>query len=192
MDNFAQNDINKCSLMTKTYNDMRHLFFFVSLLIATITANDAQAQTFAERMHFETSVGAGIKEKGTTPIDFSFKFHVDVLRMSYVFITAEDNISLHKDNGVKTYYKGASLGGGLGVKLLNNAKSVHALDVRLKVLGALGGADWKHTTYDASLAWYMKAHRFSPVVELGYRHIDSRTNGIGNYGSAYLSIGLRY
>lgn len=64
--------------------------------------------------------------------------------------------------------------------------------VRAKAMGSLANPDWKRTTYDASLAWYMNAGKFSPVVELGYRFLDSRTKGVANYGGAYLSIGLRY
>jgi hypothetical protein len=47
-------------------------------------------------------------------------------------------------------------------------------------------------TYDASLAWYLKSQKFSPVVELGYRYIKSKTTGIDNYGDVYVSVGLRY
>lgn len=165
---------------------------FASFAIMMCIATNARAQSFIERSNFEASAASGIKDGGIKPIDFSFKYHIDILPKFYVSITAEDNISLHKDNGVKTYYKGISMGGGLGIRLLNSTKSIHALDIRLMSLGSIGGSDWKRTTYDASLAWYMKSHRFSPVIGLGYRYIDSRTNSIGNYGSAYLSIGLRY
>lgn len=162
------------------------------LLLVVITASKMYAQSFGDRLHFELSGATGMKDDGTTPVDFSFKFHVDVLPVSYVFITAENNVSLHKEDGVKTYFHGESVGGGLGVKLLNRAKSIHSLDVRLKVLGCLGSPDWKRMAYDASVAWYIKSRKFSPVVELGYRYLDSRTEGVSNYGNAYLSIGLRY
>ena len=66
------------------------------------------------------------------------------------------------------------------------------LHVRVKSLSTLGSPDWKRNTYDASLAWYLKTEKFSPIVELGYRYLDSRTKGIDNYGNAYLTIGLRY
>lgn len=79
-----------------------------------------------------------------------------------------------------------------GFKLLNGVKGKHALDVRVKSLSTLGNPDWKRNTYDASLAWYLKTEKFSPIVELGYRYLDSRTKGIDNYGNAYLTIGLRY
>jgi hypothetical protein len=59
-------------------------------------------------------------------------------------------------------------------------------------IGERVGALWKRATYDASLAWYLKSPKFSPVVELGYRYLDSKTTGIDNYGNVYASIGIRY
>lgn len=170
---------------------MKKFVYLILLLFAIVTVN-VRAQAFTERMHFEASAATGIKDGGTTPVDFSFKFHVDVLPVSYVFITVEDNFSLHKYNGVKSYSHGASAGGGLSVKLLGSAEKTHALDARLKVLGCIGSSDWKRTTYDVSLAWYIKSCKFSPVVELGYRYLDSRMEGIANYGNVYVSLGLRY
>ena len=72
----------------------------------------------------------------------------------------------------------------------SGVKGKHALDVRVKSLST--SPDWKRNTYDASLAWYLKTEKFSPIVEFGYRYLDSRTKGIDNYGNAYLTIGLRY
>lgn len=167
-------------------------FIYATTLLLALTTVRMHAQTFMDRIHFEATAGTGIKNNGIKPLDFSFKSHVDIIPVSYVFITAEDNILLYKDNGAKTYFSGASLGGGLGVKLLNCTKSIHALDARVKALGSLGSPDWKRTTYDVSLAWYVKAYRFSPIAELGYRFLDSRTKGFDNYGNAYISLGLRF
>lgn len=172
-------------------NIMKNLILTTTLLLAFTTAN-VQAQTFIERTHFEVSAGSGIKNHGITPVDFSFKLHVDVIPVLYLFVTAEDNLSLYKNNETKAYVNGASLGGGLGVRLLNHIKTAHALDIRAKSLDSLGKPDWKRTIYDISLAWYMKPGRFSPIVELGYRFLHSHTNSFDNYGNAYLSIGLRY
>ena len=159
------------------------------LILSTVKSN---AQSFKERSYFEISAASGLKNHGITPVDFSFKFHVDLIPMAYIFISAEDNISLYKKNETKTYINGMSLGGGIGVRLLNHTKGSHALDVRFKSLSSVGGTDFKRTSYDASLAWYMKEHKFSPVVEIGYRYLDSRTNGFDNYGNAYVTFGLRY
>lgn len=170
---------------------MKKIFYIVALLIAFSSAK-MRAQTFIERTFFEVSTATGLRNNGITPVDFSFKCHVDIVPILYLFVTAEDNLSLYKDNGIKTYVNGVSLGGGLGIKLLNRVKSIHSLDLRAKSLDSLGKPDWDRTSYDVSLAWYIKENKFSPIVELGYRFIDSHTNKFDNYGNAYISIGLRY
>lgn len=162
------------------------------MFLLSLPAASVHAQTFKEMTFFELSAGSGVKHHGITPVDFSFKLHVDLLPFAYIFIAAEDNIALYKNDGAKSYSNGCSMGGGLGFKLLNGVKGKHALDVRVKSLSTLGSPDWKRNTYDASLAWYLKTEKFSPIVELGYRYLDSRTKGIDNYGNAYLTIGLRY
>ena len=104
--------------------------------------------------------------------------------------------SLYEKGDERTYFSGESLGGGVGVKFLNSVKTPHALDLRVKALTSIGGADWKRTTYDASLAWYLRSEKksriFTPVVEMGYRYIDSRTTGLDNMGNFYMSFGIRF
>lgn len=170
---------------------MRKLICAIMLLLAW-SVDEVHSQTFGDGIHLEASAGTGIKDEGVTPVDFSFKLNVDFVSIFYLFIAAEDNISLYKRGGIKDHSKGVSGGGGVGVRLFNSVKSNHAFDFRVKSLASFGNPDWKRTTYDAALAWYLKSEKFSPVVELGYRFIDSRTKGFDNYGNAYLSIGLRY
>lgn len=167
-------------------------FIYATIFLLVSATAQIHAQTFMDRIHFEFSAGTGIKNNGIKPVDFSFKSFVEFISISYLFVTVEDNISLYNENGTKNYFKGASIGGGLGVKLLNHTKSNHALDIRAKALSSVGCPAWKRSSYDLSLAWYIKSYRFSPIVELGYRFIDSHTSGLGNYGNAYLSIGFRY
>ena len=171
---------------------MRNRFFYIVALLIAFASTEVKAQTFIERTFFEVSTATGLRNNGMTPIDFSFKCHVDIVPIFYLFITAEDNLSLYKSREIKTYTNGVSLGGGLGIKLLNRVKSIHSLDLRAKSLDNLGKPDWERTTYDVSLAWYIKSNKFSPIVELGYRFIDSHTDKYNNYGNAYISIGLRY
>lgn len=170
---------------------MKKSFFVTALLLVLATIN-LHAQSFMDQIHFEVSAGAGIKNKGITPIDFSFKAQVEFVSISYLFVSAEDNISLYNNNGIKTYYNGASIGGGLGVKLLNGLESIHALDIRAKALSSVGNPAWERTSYDLSLAWYIRSGRFSPIVELGYRYVDSHTKVIDHCGNVFLSIGFRY
>lgn len=165
---------------------------YVTMLLLMFSIMAGHAQSFMDRTHFEVTAGTGIENKGITSIDFSFKAHVEFVSISYLFVSVEDNVSLYRNDNLKTYYNGVSVGGGLGVKLLNKLESIHALDVRAKALSSVGCPTWERTSYDISLAWYIKSGRFSPIVELGYRFIDSHTKGINNCGNAFLSIGFRY
>lgn len=134
------------------------------MLLLMLSAGRMYAQSFKDRTNFEAMIGTGIQNNHVTPVDFSFKLRVDIIPLFYMFTMVEDNISLFKKEEVKTYSNGASLGGGLGGKLLNGSKSNHALDIRLKALGSLGSPDWKCSTYDASLAWYMKSEMLNSVT----------------------------
>jgi hypothetical protein len=171
---------------------MKKIIFATAMLLALTTAK-MQAQTSeTDWVHYEASLGTGLRNNGVRPLDFSFKLSVNFLSVSYIFVAMEDNISLSNGTEMRSYTNGTSGGGGLGIKLLNGKSSDHALDLRLKVLDTLGRPSWKRMTYDASLAWYLKSQKFSPVVELGYRYIKSKTTGIDNYGDVYVSVGLRY
>lgn len=150
------------------------------------------SQTFQERMSFEVVSEAGLKIKGTMPIDFSFRFLLDIIPISYIFVDVEENVSLHSKSLNKYYTNGQYLGGGIGFKMLNKSNTNHALDFRIKALGNVGKTDWKHTTYDVCMSWYLNNVMFSPLVEFGYRFMDSRIKEISDYNGIYMSIGLRY
>lgn len=172
---------------------MRKLFFAIMLLLA-VSASNSKAQSFEDRLHFEASAGSGFESKNLKPLDLSVKISVDIIPSLYAYLTSEGNKTFYDDGTVKTYFSGESIGGGVGLKFLNKVKTIHALDLRIKALSSIGNADWKHTTLDASVAWYLrsdKVHSFSPVVEIGYRYIDSRTKGLDNTGNFYMSFGIR-
>lgn len=96
---------------------MKNRFFFIVALLIAFASTETKAQTFIERTFFEVSTATGLRNNGITPIDFSFKCHVDIVPIFYLFITAEDNLSLYKAREIKTYTNGVSLGGGLGIKI---------------------------------------------------------------------------
>lgn len=167
---------------------------FLTMLLLVFTAVGLRAQTFMDRTHFEFMAGAGTESKGITPIDFSFKVHVEFVSISYLFVSAEDNVALYRHADIKSYYNGVSLGGGLGVKLLNGLESIHALDVRAKALSSVGSPDWKRTSYDLSLAcisgrgdfrrlsnWAtgisIRARRVSPIAAMPFSPSVSDTDG---------------
>ena len=168
----------------------------LNMLLLAVSAGKSYGQSFADRLHFEATVGSGFKSKNIQPLDVSAKIGVDIIPSLYAYIAYEGNKSLYEKGDERTYFSGESLGGGVGVKFLNSVKTPHALDLRVKALTSIGGADWKRTTYDASLAWYLRSEKksriFTPVVEMGYRYIDSRTTGLDNMGNFYMSFGIRF
>lgn len=117
---------------------------------------------------------------------------MDIVKSFYAFVAIEDSKTLYKNEDIKSYLNSENIGGGLGVKFLNAGKNTHSLDLRIKLLNSIGNADWKKTTFDSSIAWYMPHEKFSPVVELGYRFMNSHTAGIDNYSNIYMTLGLRY
>ncbi len=170
---------------------MRKAIFVIIVLLVAIT-NKTYSQSFQNRLHFEASTGVGAKNNGLTPLNLSFKAQVDIVKSFYAFVAIEDSKTLYKNEDIKSYLNSENIGGGLGVKFLNAGKNTHSLDLRIKLLNSIGNADWKKTTFDSSIAWYMPHEKFSPVVELGYRFMNSHTAGIDNYSNIYMTLGLRY
>ena len=173
---------------------MRKVVFIIIVLLVFIT-NRTYPQSFLDRLHFEASTGIGIKNKGITPLNLSFKTQLDIVKNYYAFFAIEDSKTLYQKENVKSYLNSENIGGGLGVKLLNADKNDYALDFRLKLLSSMGNADLKKTTFESCIALYITnnaSQKFSPIIELGYRFMESHTTGIGNYSNVYMTLGLRY
>jgi hypothetical protein len=168
----------------------KKLIWIVLTLVSLVCK--LNAQSFSDRLHFEASAGTGIKMHDMTPFDYSFKLNVDVAPRFYVSVVTETEKSLYKDDKVKTYFNGESFGGGIGYNFYDNNNSSHVLGIRTKILNSIFKADCKRTTYDVFLSWYTKTRKFSPVIELGYRYIKSRSEELRNYSNVYMTLGIRY
>lgn len=163
-----------------------------AIIAMTLLCCVGHAQTSNSHVHFEMATSYGLESKNVTPIDFSFNAQYDIIPIIYAFASVDRNLALYDADAENCYYEGELLGGGIGIHLWGNNKDKHVLDARLKVLTSIGNSDWKQTSYYTCLAWYMKNLEFSPVVEIGFRHIDSKTSYLNDYRSVFLSIGLRY
>ena len=166
-------------------------FLFLILMLVSLVCK-SNALSFSDRLHFEAAAGTGVKMHGITPLDYSFKLNVDVAPRFYVSVVTETEKSLYKDDKIKTYFNGESLGGGMGYNFYDNNNSSHVLGIRTKIMSSIFKADCKRTTYDVFLSWYTKTRRFSPVIELGYRYIKSRSVELRNYSNVYMTLGIRY
>ena len=65
------------------------------------------------------------------------------------------------------------------------------LDVRGTVAASVGNADWKHVLYDAALVFRV-GRGIKMDIGVGFRHVSSRTAGIGTYNGFYGTIGFGF
>ena len=173
---------------------IKKIIFLTTLLFGftSVNVNADDAQSFWDRLHGELGLGIGLKTNSIEPYDISYKIHVDIISKAYAFISLESNVALY-NNVAKTYYSGTSLGGGLGVTLRDvKEESPYVLDLRGQVLTNVGNTDWERTTYELALVFYLKSSiRISPLIELGYRYIDSRSL-LDDYDNIYMRLGIRF
>ena len=112
---------------------------------------------------------------------------------SYVFF-----LGLYHPEGEKRYLTSHGIGGSLGYRLFQANhdrylfKKDFVVELRVRYAHSLGGrCDLEYNLYDAGLLFYNKRHKRIPYFTIGYRNVDSRTDGIRNMNALYLSITLR-
>ena len=172
---------------------MMKRFICLTALMFALTAVNVNADSYWDDVHFEYVAGIGYKSNSMRPSDFAFRIHTKFISRTYLFTSLEENLVLYDNNSDKTYYSGFAGGGGLGVTLLGaKEESSCALDLRaLVVANSVKKVEWQRVSYELALAFYLKSHRWTPIVELGYRYTDSRT-GPDDFGRVYLRLGLRF
>lgn len=183
--------------------------FLLSVAMTALAWNGAQAQcssnggcakTCAKKWQFAANAGVGLPQHDVTPVFAGVNLGYEFAPRVYAFARAEMNTGLYEKDGDRTFNSAGNLGAGLGYRLLGGGKCSacrslkECLDVRVMAGSSIGHADWKQTFYDAGLEYYYRGSRFfcTPTIGLGYRYVDSRTTGLRNYGSAYVSIGFRF
>lgn len=190
---------------------MKRLVMMLCLLAAAWGAGqgEASAQCSAgdaakcqyqpvRKWQFGVNGGVGLPQHDVTPFFYGVNAGYEFVPRLYVLGRLEVVTGLYEKDGERTWSQAGNLGAGLGYRLLGAKPSkrgvADCLDLRVLAGASVGHATWKQTFYDAGLEWYCRGRRFSvtPTIGLGYRYVDSRTTGVRNYGSAYLSIGFRF
>lgn len=154
---------------------------------------------FLENFSFEFNSGFGTRQHHITPITAGFSLNYDVIPRLYATLRFERLWALYKDNNLRYFYKNRNIAGGLGVRLIKGVpedrdkKLNPTLELRMLVGGGVRNPDWKQTFYDANLVCYFPNNHifFVPTFSAGYRFTDSRTIGLPNTHTFYVSIGLR-
>ncbi len=155
------------------------------------SAAERSTSVFAERLMGELSVGVGTKCNDVTPLEFSGKLGYRFIPRMYAFVHAGGLYGMYGKDSGQRYTKSANLGGGLGYTLFQDKGEALQLDVRGTVAASVGNADWKHVLYDAALVFRV-GRGIKMDIGVGFRHVSSRTAGIGTYNGFYGTIGFGF
>ena len=84
-----------------------------------------------------------------------------------------------------------SSGGGVGFSFARDDNRQTAWDIRTGIKTSIGNPSWKQTTYDVSVIWKDagKKRRPKAFMGLGFRYMDSHTDGIPNLSIFYATVG---
>lgn len=99
-----------------------------SLIYLFLFSYITHAQSVTDKLYFEDAVGTGIENKGITPLDLSFKAHIDITSKIYVFASTETNFSYYKENAIETYGKGQVVVVSHRLSTVKNANQIIVLD----------------------------------------------------------------
>ncbi len=176
---------------------MKRLLFVLmaALLVLPMSAQEHGTETrcsFLDKCLFEVGVSVGMENKGYTPLMMNANLGYNFGSRFYGFVKAEGVLGLYDKDGVKTYTKSPSFGGGLGFRLTNPKNSSDNFDIRASVTNSIGNADWKHTAYKVNVIWYgnVSTRKTSPYLGIGFKHVKSHTAGIPNYNGIYAIVGV--
>ena len=155
---------------------------------------DLTSHKFQDNYTLAISGQATTKYKGWENASLSVDAGYHVLPRLTLFARCESNLHLFDKNDTRTFDRSLNLGGGLSFSLTNPVKSPEALDLQLSVTNSVGDADWKNTSYGASVLFYhnYSGHRVAPYIGLGYRYSASHTTGIKDFSGLTGTIGIRF
>lgn len=170
------------------------VFVLTALFIAiAVCAQESKDDTpILKNCSFELKSLYGIKQHGLQPLSLDMQMGYEFANRWTLLACAEASHTLLEVDGMKSYAKDISLGGGLAYAWYDGAKD--RFDLRLQVLKTIGSADWKHTTFDIGTTWYGKPNKkgIAPLMGIGFRYEKSHIPGIPNWFGIYATVGIRF
>ncbi len=169
--------------------------FIVPLRAVAQPAGDVAYQkavpAFWRNVVLELDASIGTKHDGMAPLELGANLGYRFIPRMYAFVHGGNLMGLYdKDHG-RRYTKSAVLGGGLGYTLWRT--EAMDLDLRGMVTAAVGDADYKHVAYDAGLRFRVNTGGALKVnIGVGFRHVSSRTAGIGTYNGLFGTLGFGF
>lgn len=107
------------------------------------------------------------------------------------------SLMLFKQDGIKTWDEGLTVGGGLTFRLgdLEIDEDTHQA-LRFTLTATMGSTvdaeDWNYTYYDAGLTIMPTAEYDWVGLNLGFRHCNSHNNAIKNFNGVYVGLNFKF
>lgn len=165
--------------------------FSAAAQVVTGVTPEKAVPAFWRNVVLELDASIGTKHDGMAPLELGANLGYRFIPRMYAFVHGGNLMGLYdKDHG-RRYTKSAVLGGGLGYTLWRT----EAMDVDLRgmVTAAVGDADYKHVAYDAGLRFRVNTGGALKVnIGVGFRHVSSRTSGIGTYNGLFGTLGFGF
>ncbi|MBP5424278.1 MAG: hypothetical protein J6Y78_17740 [Paludibacteraceae bacterium] len=174
---------------------MKKIFFVLTAMFVAITVNAQESQDntpLFKDFSFEIKSLYGIKQHGLQPLSLDLQGGYEFANRWTLLACAEASHTLMDNNGVKSYAKDISLGGGFAYVWYDGAKD--RLDLRMQVLKTIGSPEWNHTTFDIGTTWYGKPNKngIAPLMGIGFRYEKSHIPGIRDWFGIYATVGIRF
>lgn len=175
----------------------KYLFLLIGIFALSANAQSQSAsvwvKNFLEKCYLDINMEVGTKQHDINPCFANFGLGYNFSRRLYAGVKAEYQLGLHEENGLKTYKRNTDLGACVGYQLDKPAEHGTTFDLQVSFLNSIGNADWKNTTYDIGIIMRNNStnKKVFPYIGIGFRYIDSHTNGMSNHAGLYASLGVK-
>lgn len=166
----------------------------LALSCHTMYAQDKAGDSFFDRFVLELGVDAGSRQHDIAPMGVGVNVGYGLSSRFYLYARYQGMMGLYDNGDSKTYFNTQNIGGGVGFTFhKGTGKGDTGLwDLRAQITSSVGNVDWKNTSYDVGVYWRIKSKssKVSPVLGIGFRHINSHTAGIRDCNCIYGTIGF--
>ena len=145
----------------------------------------------------DLSVNASSENSGKQVYNSEFRLSYTPAWRLGVVGEAGRSLMLFKQNGMKTWDEGFTLGGGLSFRLGDlqiddDTRQALRCTLTATMGSTVDAEDWNYTYYDAGLTIMPTADYDWVGLNLGFRHCNSHNNAIKNFNGAYVGLTFKF
>ena len=113
-----------------------------------------------------------------------------VNRRLYAYASTGMLWRLDETNGIRSFHKASTVGGGLGYRLIDNPAGRASLDWRIALSQGIGKSSLSCTVYDSQVRLRFGGKVLVPTIGVGFKHLHSHATGLKSHNYLYATIGI--